>query len=168
MFSRHGIAQNSSFVLVRSAERKHSDLFDLNRFVRFLSIGHSFGVALSNEESNKSVQISFATFPLALPGYTSNHNIFCNSLSGLKSVSIGGYTSNHNEDRYLLLDAISVSIGGYTSNHNRRCTTPTKQCSVSIGGYTSNHNSALLHPELGLSVSIGGYTSNHNVGNAKV
>ena len=42
MFSRHGIAQNSPFVSVRSAERKHSDLFDLNRFVRFLSIGHSF------------------------------------------------------------------------------------------------------------------------------
>ena len=42
MFSRHGIAQNSSFVSVRSAERKHSDLFDLNRFVRFLSIGHPF------------------------------------------------------------------------------------------------------------------------------
>ncbi len=76
------------------------------------------GIALSSEKSNKSVQISFATFPLALPGYTSNHNTAYLRQKELISVSIGSYTSNHNYFAATMFRSESVSIGGYTSNHN--------------------------------------------------
>ena len=190
MFSRHGIAQNSSFVSVRSAERKHSDLFDLNRFVRFLSIGHSFWGRSVEWEIQQICSNIFCYFSARLTGlYIKPQQVLLKIKTLLKcfywrlyikpqpgngewlarkSVSIGGYTSNHNFGVDHFLNSVSVSIGGYTSNHNRRGTCEICKPSVSIGGYTSNHNYDLIWQEYFWSVSIGGYTSNHNIGSASL
>ena len=118
MFSRHGIAQNSSFVLARSAERKHSDLFDLNRFVRFLSVGHSFWSRSVEWEIQQICSNIFCYFSAHLTRLYIKPQRRWTIPESRASVSIGGYTSNHNGGRGSKADYSSVSIGGYTSNHN--------------------------------------------------